>query len=58
MRNDGGNARGRAFVIGARDTIQDPTVVTCTFLVNNLYATILFDFGAEKSFITHNLENF
>ena len=51
MNNQEGNARGRSFMIGARDAIQDPTVVTGTFLVNNLYATVLFDLGAERSFI-------
>lgn len=39
-------------MIGSRDVIQDPLVVTCTFLVNNVCATILFDSGAHKSFIT------
>lgn len=39
-------------MIGNRDAIQDPTVVTNTFPINNLYATILFDSGADKSFIT------
>lgn len=27
-------------------------MVTCTFFINNFYATILFDSGADKSFIT------
>lgn len=39
-------------MIGARDTIQDPTVVTCTFPVNGLYTTVLFDSGVDKNFIT------
>lgn len=52
LKNDGGRARGRAFVIRGKEAIQDPSVVTGTFLINNVYATILFDFGANKSFIT------
>ena len=42
------------FVIGAREAVEDPTVVTCTFLINNLYAKILFDTGADRSYITHD----
>lgn len=39
-------------MIGTKDAIQYPTVVTCTFPVNGLYANILFGFGDERSFIT------
>lgn len=52
LRNMGGTAHGRAFVIGNKEAIQDPLVVTGTFLINHLYATVLFDSGADKSFIT------
>ena len=52
LKKGDGTARGRAFVIGNKDAIQDPSVVTSTFLINNLYATILFDSGADRSFIT------
>ncbi|GKA70209.1 putative reverse transcriptase domain-containing protein [Tanacetum coccineum] len=33
---------------------QDPKVVTGTFLLNNRYATALFDSGADKSFVSTN----
>ncbi|KAJ0843597.1 putative transcription factor interactor and regulator CCHC(Zn) family [Helianthus annuus] len=46
------NAQARAFVIGARDAREDPNVVTGTFLVNNHYASILFDTGADYSFMS------
>lgn len=36
------NARSRTFFIGAREAVQDLTVVTGTFLFNNLYANIYF----------------
>ncbi|XP_023772803.1 uncharacterized protein LOC111921452 [Lactuca sativa] len=52
LRKGDGIARGRAFVIGNKNSIQDPSIVTGTFLINNLYATILFDSGADRSFIT------
>ncbi|KAD6120027.1 hypothetical protein E3N88_11298 [Mikania micrantha] len=51
--NQGGNnARGRAFVIAAGDAKRDPNLVTGTFFVNNHYASILFDTGADKSFMS------
>lgn len=40
------------FMIGTRDAIQDPSVETSMFLINSLYATILFDSGADRSCIT------
>ncbi|KAD5960422.1 hypothetical protein E3N88_11894 [Mikania micrantha] len=52
-KNAGGNpARGRAFVIGSGEAKDDPNVVTGTFLLNNVYASILFDTGADRSFIS------
>ncbi|GJT31087.1 putative reverse transcriptase domain-containing protein [Tanacetum coccineum] len=46
----GGNASGRAYVIKDADK-QGPNVVTCTFLLNNRYASVLFDSGSDKSFV-------
>lgn len=40
------------FVIGSKDAIHDPSVVAVTFLINKVYARLLFDFGDDKSFIT------
>jgi hypothetical protein len=45
-------ARGRAFVIGAGDARQDPNVVTGTFPLNGHYASVLFDTGADFSFVS------
>ena len=39
-------------MIGARDAREDPNVVTGTFLVNNHFASILFDTGADYSFMS------
>nr|GEX05505.1 reverse transcriptase domain-containing protein [Tanacetum cinerariifolium] len=47
----GKEARGRAYVIKEADTDQGPNVVMGTFLLNNRYATILFDLGSDKSFV-------
>ncbi|GKC55311.1 retrovirus-related pol polyprotein from transposon TNT 1-94 [Tanacetum coccineum] len=44
-------ARARAYVV-AENPQQNPNVVTGTFLLNDHYACILFDSGAEKSFVS------
>ncbi|GJR37988.1 putative reverse transcriptase domain-containing protein [Tanacetum coccineum] len=53
-RNNRNPARGRAFNINAADALQDPNVVTSTFSVNDYFATVLFDSGADFSFISAN----
>ncbi|GJR83888.1 putative reverse transcriptase domain-containing protein [Tanacetum coccineum] len=47
----GGNMRGQAYVVRDAEHNQGPNVVTGTFLLNNHYVTILFDSGADKSFV-------
>ncbi|GKC17461.1 putative reverse transcriptase domain-containing protein [Tanacetum coccineum] len=44
-------AHGRAYVV-VENPQQNPNVVTGTFLLNDHYACILFDSGAEKSFVS------
>ncbi|GJZ13780.1 putative reverse transcriptase domain-containing protein [Tanacetum coccineum] len=51
----GGNVRGQAYVVRNAKHNQGPNVVTGTFLLNNRYVTILFDSGADKSFVDVNL---
>ncbi|GKE59374.1 hypothetical protein Tco_1498559, partial [Tanacetum coccineum] len=50
-QQDGG-ARGRAYVIRIGEPQQDLNVVTGTFPLNNHYASILSDSGADKSFVS------
>ncbi|GJX22667.1 putative reverse transcriptase domain-containing protein [Tanacetum coccineum] len=50
----GENNHGAAYKLGVVDAQQDPKVVTGTFLLNNRYATALFDSGADKSFVSTN----
>ncbi|GKD60583.1 reverse transcriptase domain-containing protein [Tanacetum coccineum] len=50
-RNNGNQVKGRAFNMNAVGTLQDPNVMTGTFSLNNHYATVLFDSGADFSFI-------
>nr|GEW10780.1 hypothetical protein [Tanacetum cinerariifolium] len=47
----GEEARGRAYVIKEADKNQGPNFVMDTFLLNNRYATVLFDSGSDKSFV-------
>ncbi|GKE78827.1 putative reverse transcriptase domain-containing protein, partial [Tanacetum coccineum] len=49
-RNQGNQARGRAFMLGAEEAHQDPNIVTGTFTLSNHFATTLFDSGADYSF--------
>ncbi|KAI3819610.1 hypothetical protein L1987_13451 [Smallanthus sonchifolius] len=49
-------ARGRAFNINANEAQANNDVVNGTFLVNSQYASILFDTGADKSFVSINFE--
>ncbi|GJR41176.1 putative reverse transcriptase domain-containing protein [Tanacetum coccineum] len=44
-------AHGRAYVV-VENLQQNPNVVAGTFLLNDHYACILFDSGAEKSFVS------
>ncbi|GJW99905.1 putative reverse transcriptase domain-containing protein [Tanacetum coccineum] len=45
-RAGNGNAVARAYVVGSAGTNPNSNVVTGTFLLNNRYASILFDTGA------------
>ncbi|GJX24779.1 putative reverse transcriptase domain-containing protein [Tanacetum coccineum] len=45
-------ARGKAYVLGGGDANPNSNVVNGTFLLNNHYAFILFDSGADRSFVS------
>ncbi|GJZ34777.1 retrovirus-related pol polyprotein from transposon TNT 1-94 [Tanacetum coccineum] len=46
------DARGRAYALGGGDGNPDSNIITGTFLLNNRYAYILFDSGADRSFVS------
>ncbi|GJW40503.1 putative reverse transcriptase domain-containing protein [Tanacetum coccineum] len=46
------NAPAKVYVVGNAGTKPDSNVVTSTFLLNNRYASILFDTGADRSFVS------
>nr|GEW78063.1 reverse transcriptase domain-containing protein [Tanacetum cinerariifolium] len=50
--NGNGVAQGRAYALRGRYTSPDSNVITGTFLLNNRYATILFNTGADRSFVS------
>ncbi|GJX45336.1 putative reverse transcriptase domain-containing protein [Tanacetum coccineum] len=47
-----GGAIARAYAVGNAGKNPDSNVVTGTFLLNNRYASILFDNGADRSFMS------
>ncbi|GKD76701.1 putative reverse transcriptase domain-containing protein, partial [Tanacetum coccineum] len=47
-----GNAPAKVYVVGNAGTNPNSNVVTGTFLLNNRYASILFDTGVDKSFVS------
>ncbi|GKF41448.1 putative reverse transcriptase domain-containing protein [Tanacetum coccineum] len=57
-RNKSGNQTGgneataKAYAIGGGGANPDSNVVTGTFLLNNCYASILFNSGADRSFVS------
>ncbi|GKB31441.1 reverse transcriptase domain-containing protein [Tanacetum coccineum] len=50
--NQGNQARGRAFMLGAEDARQDPNIMTGMFTLNDHYATTLFNSGPDYSFVS------
>ncbi|GKF33254.1 putative reverse transcriptase domain-containing protein, partial [Tanacetum coccineum] len=51
-RAGNGNVVARAYVVGTARTNPNSNVVTGTFLLDNRYSSILFDTGADRSFIS------
>ncbi|GJS68945.1 putative reverse transcriptase domain-containing protein [Tanacetum coccineum] len=51
-KTEGNETTARAYAIGGGGTNPDSNVVTGTFLLNNCYASMLFDSGADRSFVS------
>ncbi|GJV29916.1 putative reverse transcriptase domain-containing protein, partial [Tanacetum coccineum] len=47
-----GNVPAKVYAVGRAGTNPDSNVVTGTFLLNNRYASVLFDTGADRSFVS------
>nr|GEW33669.1 reverse transcriptase domain-containing protein [Tanacetum cinerariifolium] len=54
VMNGSGNgiAQGRVYALGGRDSSPDSNVIMGMFLLNNRYAKILLDTGADSSFVS------
>nr|GEW98426.1 hypothetical protein [Tanacetum cinerariifolium] len=50
--NENGRAQRKAYVLGGGDSNPETNTVTGTFLLNNHYALILSDTGADRSFVS------
>nr|GEY51999.1 hypothetical protein [Tanacetum cinerariifolium] len=48
----GSRAPGGVYQLGVEGVVHDNNVVNGTFLINNAYASVLFDTGADRSFIS------
>ncbi|GJS16382.1 putative reverse transcriptase domain-containing protein [Tanacetum coccineum] len=51
-KNGVGEARGKAYVLGGGDANPNLNVVKGTFLFNNHYASMIFDSGVDRSFVS------
>ncbi|GJZ83544.1 reverse transcriptase domain-containing protein [Tanacetum coccineum] len=49
------SAYGRAYMLRDKNVHQDPNIVTGAFLLNQHLARVLFDSGADKSFVSISL---
>ncbi|GKD07667.1 putative reverse transcriptase domain-containing protein [Tanacetum coccineum] len=47
-----GNALAKVYAVGRVGINPDSNVITGTFLLNNHYASVLFDTGADRSFVS------
>nr|GEU56218.1 putative reverse transcriptase domain-containing protein [Tanacetum cinerariifolium] len=47
-----GETRGKTYVLGGGDANPDSNVITGMFLLNNHYASVLFDSGVDRSFVS------
>ncbi|GKF68828.1 putative reverse transcriptase domain-containing protein, partial [Tanacetum coccineum] len=51
-KNGVGEVRGKAYVLGRGNANSDLNVVKGTFLLNNHYASMIFDLGVDRSFVS------
>nr|GEZ81832.1 putative reverse transcriptase domain-containing protein [Tanacetum cinerariifolium] len=51
-KTDGNEVTAKAYAIGRGGTNPDSNVVTGTFLLNNCYASMFFDSGADRNFVS------
>ncbi|GKE98760.1 putative reverse transcriptase domain-containing protein, partial [Tanacetum coccineum] len=49
----GRRAPGRVYSLCAEAVVKDNNVMNGTFLINNVFASVLFDTGADRSFVSY-----
>ncbi|GKB50085.1 putative reverse transcriptase domain-containing protein [Tanacetum coccineum] len=54
----GRRAPGRVYSLYAEAAVKDNNVVNGTFLINNVYASVLFDTGADRSFVFYTFSKY
>ncbi|GJX46959.1 reverse transcriptase domain-containing protein [Tanacetum coccineum] len=54
----GRRAPGRVYSLCAEAAVKDNNVVNGTFLINNVYASVLFDTGADISFVSYDFSKY
>ncbi|GKD21536.1 reverse transcriptase domain-containing protein [Tanacetum coccineum] len=54
----GGKALDRVYHLCAEAAVQDNKVVNGTFMVNNVYTSVLFDTDADRSFVSSTLSTY
>lgn len=52
MRAEAPGANWRAFQLTAEEAKEAPDVIGDTFLVNSMFALVLFDYGATRYFVS------
>ncbi|GKA29410.1 putative reverse transcriptase domain-containing protein [Tanacetum coccineum] len=53
LSSEDDRAPGRVYSLCAETAVKDNNVVNGTFLINNVYASVLFDTGADRSFVSY-----
>ncbi|GKA70593.1 putative reverse transcriptase domain-containing protein [Tanacetum coccineum] len=54
----GRRAPGRVYSLCAEAAVEDNNVVNGTFLINNVYALVLFDTGVDRSFVSSTFSEY
>ncbi|GJZ09844.1 putative reverse transcriptase domain-containing protein, partial [Tanacetum coccineum] len=54
----GRRAPGRVYSLYAEAAVKDNNVVNGTFPINNVYASVLFDTGADRSFVSYTFSKY
>ncbi|GKD37999.1 putative reverse transcriptase domain-containing protein [Tanacetum coccineum] len=57
-KNGVGEARGKAYMLGGGEANLNLNVVKGTFLINNHYASMIFDSRADRSFVSTTFSTF